>query len=200
MLMIENMSYHYDKERPLFDNLSLNFSTTVIYGLKGASGTGKTTFSRLLANYLKPTKGQIGLSNCPARKAESVQLISQNPEEAINPSWKISKLVQGEVTISEKLQQALGIKSEWFKRYPGELSGGELQRLCIGRALAAEPRFLIADEMTAMLDSVNQAAIWTSVLRIVKAQKIGLIVVSHDEDLLNKICDQVIDINELKRG
>ena len=76
-------------------------------------------------------------------------------------------------------------------RWPIELSGGELQRFCVARALSPETKFIIADEMTTMLDGITQAKIWESLLEISKAMNIGLVVISHEKELLKKLCDRI---------
>ena len=92
-----------------------------------------------------------------------------------------------------------GIQKSWLTRFPQELSGGELQRFSVVRSLNPNTKFLIADEMTTMLDAITQAQILDSVLKIVKERKMGFLLVSHDMDLVDTICDEKIylkDINE----
>ena len=96
----------------------------------------------------------------------------------------------------EKMIEAMGIKKEWLNRWPSELSGGELQRFCVLRALSPETKFLIADEMTTMLDAITQAQIWNVVINYCKENEIGLIVISHDKDLVYNICDRVINLEK----
>lgn len=90
--------------------------------------------------------------------------------------------------IPERVIRGLGIEKDWENRYPGELSGGELQRFCIARALGEGTRFLLADEITAMLDLITQSQIWNFLLQEVKEREIGLLVVSHSDGLLKKVC------------
>ena len=100
-------------------------------------------------------------------------------------------LSEGNESEGEVLKR-MGIKEEWFYRRARELSGGELQRFCITRAMGRETKFLIADEMTTMLDAISQAQIWQSVLKLAKEKGMGIIVVSHEKALINKICDRVV--------
>ena len=88
----------------------------------------------------------------------------------------------------------LGIEQEWLTRWPNELSGGELQRFCVARALGPATRFLIADEMTTMLDAITQAQIWQAILEIAEQREMGIIVVSHEEKLVKRLCHRVIDL------
>ena len=90
-----------------------------------------------------------------------------------------------------------GILPQWMTRFPAELSGGELQRFCIARALGPGTEFLIADEITTMLDAVSQAAIWEMLLRIVQERGIGLLVVTHNEALAKSICTRVVRFSDL---
>ena len=98
----------------------------------------------------------------------------------------------------KELLEDMGIKKEWLNRWPSELSGGELQRFCVIRALSPKTRFLIADEMTTMLDAITQAQIWDVVLDYAKKNDIGVIVISHEKALVDKICDRVVNLEEFK--
>lgn len=100
-------------------------------------------------------------------------------------------LREGGVSPGE-MTERLGIREEWLTRYPDELSGGELQRFCIARALGEETRFLLADEITAMLDLASQKEIWLFLLEELERRNIGLIAVSHSEKLLEEVCHRVI--------
>ena len=94
---------------------------------------------------------------------------------------------------------AMGIKPEWLGRWPNELSGGELQRFCVVRALSPETRLLIADEMSTMLDVITQAQIWHLVLKVVEERKMGLIAITHNQPLAEKIASRIIDLPALNR-
>lgn len=90
----------------------------------------------------------------------------------------------------------LGIERDWLNRYPSELSGGELQRFCIARALGEKTRFLLADEITTMLDLITQSQIWHFLLEEIKGREIGLLVVSHSGPLLDRICTRKVDMDQ----
>ena len=93
-----------------------------------------------------------------------------------------------------ELIEAAGIKKEWMSRWPAELSGGELQRFCVIRALNPKTRFLIADEMTTMLDAITQAQIWKLVLSYAEEHQMGVVVISHDKELVKRLCTRVVDL------
>ena len=90
-----------------------------------------------------------------------------------------------------------GIQKTWLTRFPQELSGGELQRFSVLRSLNPNTKFLIADEMTTMLDAITQAQILDSVLKIVKKRKMGFLLVSHDMPLVETICDEKIYLKDI---
>ena len=123
-----------------------------------------------------------------------MQLVFQNPELSVNPRWRIRQLLREGYPPNPAYLDALGIHSGWLSRYPHELSGGELQRIAkaIARILNSHTQYLIADEMTAMLDANTQALIWQAVLSFTEKQQIGLVVISHDAPLLQKLCDRTL--------
>ena len=189
-----NLSWHYPGGPWLFQNFSIVLEPGEIVGLIGPSGSGKTSLGRLLAGYAKPMTGEVTVAGRHRRgnSHDPVQLIFQHPENAVNPRWRLAKTLTEGWSPDAELLEALGIRKEWLHRYPNELSGGELQRCCIARALGPETKFLIADEMTTMLDAITQAQIWHTVLDIARARRIGLLVISHDHALVNKICNRTV--------
>ena len=96
--------------------------------------------------------------------------------------------------IDERIIRELGIEPDWMNRFPSELSGGEMQRFCIARALGKRTRFLIADEISTMLDLITQSQIWNFLLEEVKEREIGLIAVSHNKPLLERVCTRQIPV------
>jgi peptide/nickel transport system ATP-binding protein len=92
-----------------------------------------------------------------------------------------------------------GLKDNWLGRWPNELSGGELQRFSILRALNPKTKFIIADEISTMLDAVTQVQIWDALLDYCKQNKIGILAVSHDKDLLEVIADDIVIFNDINK-
>lgn len=197
MLKGENLGYRYGShQRWILRNRSISVSPGQRLGLYGPSGYGKTTLAKLLAMYLIPTEGQITLDGkpLPTKGYHPVQLIFQNPELAVNPRWRIYQILSEAGDPDPEQLQLLSIDPSWLDRWPHELSGGELQRIAVARALGAETRYLICDEMTAMLDANTQALIWQAVLSLAQQRQLGLLVISHDRPLLNRICDSILDL------
>lgn len=189
MLVAENLVFSY-KNKKIFDGISLCVGERERVGILAPSGFGKTTLLRLLGGYLQPDSGRIAVDGSPLPKKGycPVQLIWQHPQEAVNPRRKMKTVLEEGGVLDERLIHGLGIEKEWMERYPGELSGGELQRFCIARALGEKTSFLLADEITAMLDLITQSQIWNFLLEEVRSREIGLLVVSHSEPLLQRIC------------
>lgn len=123
-----------------------------------------------------------------------VQLVFQHPERAVNPRWRVKNILREGWEPDQELLDDLQIQASWLERFPAELSGGQLQRVCIARTLSPQTQFLLADEMTTMLDAITQAQIWRTVLAIAARRKMGLLVVSHDKHLLKRICSRVIEM------
>ncbi|HZG39959.1 MAG TPA: ATP-binding cassette domain-containing protein [Nodosilinea sp.] len=162
---------------------SLTVAPGEVVGLMAPSGYGKTTLGKLLAGYLPPSRGQITLDEqpLPTRGYCPVQLVFQNPELAVNPRWRIDRILREGHPPQLHHLDALGIHPGWLTRYPHGLSGGELQRVAIARVLNRQTRYLIADEMTAMLDANTQALIWQVILELARQNQVGVITISHDK-------------------
>ena len=163
-------------------------------GLKAPSGRGKTTLCRLLAGYERPAEGQILLDGRPVRKYQGVcpvQMVWQHPETVVDPLLTLGRTLNEAGAVEERLLDALHIEPDWLSRYPSELSGGELQRFCLARALNPAVRFLLCDEISAMLDLVTQAQIWNFLLDEAGRRDLGLLIVSHDDALLERVCTRV---------
>ena len=133
----------------------------------------------------------------PKNGFNPVQLIYQHPEKVMNPKWKMHEVLEESWDVPDSLLEDFGIQKSWLNRWPAELSGGELQRFSVLRSLNPKTKFLIADEMTTMLDAITQVQIFESVLKIVKERNMGLLVVSHDRDLMDIICDEVIYLDDI---
>lgn len=203
-LRAENISFRYDRKSPwILKNVDLTLDAGERVALTGPSGCGKSTLSKILAGYLEPTEGQVLLDGkpLPTRGYSPVQLIYQHPEQAVNPRWKMERTLKECWEPDEELLKEMGIESEWLKRWPSELSGGELQRFCIARVLGPQTRFLVCDEITTMLDVITQAQIWKLLLERAHERDLGMAVVTHNMALAEKVCSCIVslpDINGLR--
>lgn len=186
----KNLTFSYDeKEGKVLKNVNLQVSSGERVAVLGPSGFGKTTLCKILGGYLQPDAGEVLLDGNPLpRKGYCpIQMIWQHPERAVNPRLRMKHVLLEGMDIEDRIVRELGIEEDWMNRYPQELSGGELQRFCIARALGRGTKFLIADEISTMLDLITQSQIWNFLLKETEERQIGLIVVSHSEPLLEKI-------------
>lgn len=197
ILEAKNLSFSYDKKSdPIIRDLSFQAESGERIAITGPSGLGKTTLCKILAGYLKPDSGQVLLDGEPLPRKGfcPVQMIWQHPEKAVNPRLRMRDTLADGVNVEKRIIEELGIEEDWMNRFPTELSGGELQRFCIARALGEGTRFLIADEISTMLDLITQGQIWNFLLKEIKQREIGLISISHSEPLLQKIAERRISL------
>ena len=200
-LKLEHIDFRYTDKSPwILKDVSLTIEAGERVGIVGPSGYGKSTLSKIIAGYMNPTSGSVMIDEKPLPKKGMcpVQMIYQHPEYAVNPRWKMKKILNECWTPGEEVLARMGIEKDWLNRWPSELSGGELQRFCIARALAANPRYLLADEITAMFDAVTQSQIWQALLHEAKERELGMVIVSHSESLLKRICTRRIDLKALQ--
>ena len=198
ILEADHITFYYRrKDVPVLKDISLSVSSGERVGLKAPSGRGKTTLCRLLAGYERPVKGQVLLDGkllkdyrgiCP------VQMVWQHPETVVDPLLRLKTTLDEAGHVEQRLLDHLHIEEEWLDRYPSELSGGELQRFCLARALRPEVKFLLCDEISAMLDLVTQAQIWDFLLAEAEKRNLGLLIVSHNEALMERLCTRIVEL------
>lgn len=216
-LQAKGICFGYGGKQVLRDfNLTIEPGERV--ALRAPSGTGKTTLCRILAGYLQPASGTVLADGMPLprRGASLVQLIAQHPERMMDPAIPIRRSLAEATTEPEDAQalasweekgggieggstvpqllESLGVQREWLERFPVELSGGELQRCCIARALIARPRYLICDEISTMLDAATQAYLWRFLIDHAQANGIGMVLVTHSDALLDRIATRIVEL------
>jgi peptide/nickel transport system ATP-binding protein len=191
----KNLGFRYGRGPWILQDANISIKQGEVVGLVGPSGSGKSTLARLLAGYDIPQEGSITCGGRPLQSSgiQPVQLVFQHPEKAVNPRWRMRRTITEGWQPDVSFLQMLGIEQEWLDRWPNELSGGELQRFCVARALGPETRFLIADEMTTMLDAITQAQIWHTVMDIARQRNLGILVISHESSLTQRLCSRVIE-------
>ncbi|WP_405308715.1 ABC transporter ATP-binding protein [Methanobrevibacter sp.] len=201
-LKATNISFKYPSAKEyLLKDVNLELDNNKIMGLIGDSGSGKSTLCKILSGYVTNYEGSVTFDGNPLPKKgfKPVQLIYQHPEKVMNPKWKMEQVLKESWEVPDDLLKEFGIQKSWLTRFPQELSGGELQRFSVLRSLNPNTKFLIADEMTTMLDAITQVQILDSVLKIVKQRNMGFLLVSHDMDLVDTICDDKIYLKDLNK-
>jgi len=195
--------------RPVFENVNLSLRKGQRVGIVGRSGAGKTTLGLILAGILKPDQGRLRLGDVDLwaakprirrRLGQQLQMVFQHPESTFDPRWTLALslaepfLLQGRRPASSDLAamlDAVDLDASLLARRPAQLSGGELQRMAIARALCMQPKLLVLDEPTAMLDVLTQARIIRLLEKLQKERDICMVLISHDPALVSSFCDTV---------
>jgi peptide/nickel transport system ATP-binding protein len=200
-LEAKNISFRYAQSPWVLKDLNISIKQGEVVGLIGPSGCGKSTLARILAGYEKPVKGDVSLGGNPLPKKgyNPVQLVFQHPEKSVDPRWRMFQTLSEGGIHSMRTSMILGSTKNGYSRWPNELSAGELQRFCVSRALSPSTRFLIADEMTTMLDAITQAQIYKMVIEIAKRQQTGILAISHSLSLLKNFCERIIDFHTINK-
>ena len=201
ILQAKDLRFSYSKKgAPVLEGVSLSLHSGERLGLWAPSGRGKTTLCRLLAGYERPQKGEVLLDGKPLSAYAGpcpVQMVWQHPETVVDPLLPLGKTLAESGMPEQRLLDALHIREGWLTRYPGELSGGELQRFCIARVLGPDTRFLICDEISTMLDVITQAQIWHLLMEYAEKKQMGLVVVTHNMALAEKVCTRIVSLPDL---
>ncbi len=213
ILDIRNVDASYDGQDLVLKDINLQVHKGRTVALVGESGSGKSSLARVVTGLLPPVKGEIffGKKRLPSslkkRKRtdlQRLQMIYQMPDTALNPRQKIRKIIgrplqfyfglnrkQSEVRILELLDQ-IELPAEYIDRYPTELSGGEKQRICIARALAAEPELIICDEITSALDQLVAEGILKLLLDLQEKLNVSYLFITHDLATVKAVADEIV--------
>lgn len=197
------------------EGVSLTVREGEAVGVIGPSGSGKTTLARIVAGHLAPDAGEVTLEGEPLPRSwrrggraarRRIQLVMQDPWDALSPRLPVYELVREPLDIAGNGErearadavatalQGVGLPSSggFLEARAHELSGGQLQRIALARALICRPRLLVADEPTSMLDASEQARLLV-VLRERQAEMgLGLVLISHDVAVVRKVTDRVV--------
>ena len=199
MLEVQDITFSYQKNgNQILEHVNLSVGPEERLGILAPSGYGKTTLLKIISGYISPDAGRILVDGepLPQKGYCPVQMIFQHPEQAVNPRLRMREVLKEGDGISKELIEGLGIEEDWKNRFPQELSGGELQRFCIARALGKGTKYLLCDEITTMLDFITQGQIWNFLIEETKRRGIGMVIVSHRQPLLDHVCTRQIRLNE----
>lgn len=192
VLDIKSISFGYKKEKLIYDNFSLKLDQNEIISIVGASGSGKSTLFELITKNLKLFKGEI--------KTKKIASIYQDPYSSFHPTYSIIEQINDvvesyEVAELDSLLHRLDLEQELIYKKPHELSGGQLQRCSILRAILIKPDLLLADEPTSALDNIT--ALETMKILISFLDRFGILLITHDEALASWCSDTIINIDNI---
>ena len=205
---------------PVLDDVSLKIEKGKTVGIIGESGSGKSTFARVISGLLPAAQGAILLNGKPLPSAiekrsklecQQVQMVFQNADTALNPSHNVGDILgrplaffhglkgQQKQQRIDELLELVQLPTSLASRRCGALSGGQKQRINLARALAAEPSVILCDEVTSALDTVVAQAILTLLKSLQRKLNIAIVFISHDISTVKSLCDEVVVLYKGKK-
>lgn len=186
LLEVKNLSFGYKKETLLFEDLSFSLKKGEIKVIVGASGAGKSTLFELILGNLKPLSGTI--------ECKEPTEVFQDPYSSFHPSYTLLNQIEDVASTSELegYLTKLNLDYELLLKLPHELSGGQLQRASILRAMLMKSEILLLDEPTSALDNVIQLEVMKMLLDSLK--EVGMLLITHDLELASWCGDEIIEI------
>ncbi|MEE1752083.1 ABC transporter ATP-binding protein [Streptomyces sp. SP18CS02] len=218
MLELDAITAGYDRRVPVFRAASLTVEPGEAVGLLGPSGCGKSTLARVAALLHRPDDGRVVVDGdevrgwrhrAPRALRTAVGVVFQQPRMSADPRLRLRDLIAEPLRATGRrdevpgrtaeLARTVGLTDDLLGRRPHEVSDGQLQRACLARALVLRPRWLVCDEMTAMLDASTTAALVAVVEEYRSEHRAGLLAVGHDRVLLERWCDRTVEWAECLR-
>lgn len=195
VLQIKDLTFFYKKDNPIYDNFSLELKKGELVTIFGKSGTGKTTLFELILGSLKPIKGTIKKSN--------ISMIFQDPYNSFHPTYtifeQIKDVIKKELNKKEldELLGKLSLDKKLLEKKPHELSGGQLQRCSILRALLMKPELLLIDEPTSALDNIIAYDVMKLLVELLDS--CAILLITHDLNMATWCSDKIIRLEENAR-
>lgn len=199
------------RDTTVLHQVNMEIAQGEIVGLLGESGSGKSTLGKIIGGLLRPASGSVWFQGkrieMPYRGElrRQIQMLAQHPETALNPRLKIHRSLLEPYEIyrlpyeKEHLLSYLrqfGIYEEHIEKYPVQVSGGEIQRICLSRVLLLQPELLVLDEATSMLDVISQAQIVRLLEEIHRQREVAFLFITHDQRLAELFCHRIYRIEK----
>jgi peptide/nickel transport system ATP-binding protein len=184
VLEIKNLTFGYTKDKLLYKNFNLTLRVGEIVSIVGPSGIGKSTLFELIAGFLKPISGEI--------RKERFSQIFQDPYTSFHPTYKILNQIEDvcDTKDLDSFLKEIDLDKELLFKYSHELSGGQLQRCSILRAMLMNPKLLLADEPTSALDNITSLKVMKLLIRYL--DRVGILLITHDLELAKWCSDRII--------
>lgn len=191
ILEIKELTFGYLKNNLIYENFDLTLKKGEIKSIVGASGSGKSTLFELITNNIKPVKGTI--------KTKKIASIYQDPYSSFHPTYSIKEQIDDVVDVYNNselndLLKTLNLEQGMLQKKPHHLSGGQLQRCSILRAILMKPDLLLADEPTSALDNIT--ALETMQMLVKFLDRFGILLITHDTSLASWCSDKIINIDK----
>ena len=192
VLQIKDLTFFYKKDNPIYDNFSLELKKGELVTIFGKSGTGKTTLFELILGSLKPIKGTIKKSN--------ISMILQDPYNSFHPTYTIIEQIKDVIKKElnkkelEELLEKLSLDKKLLEKKTHELSGGQLQRCSILRALLMKPELLLIDEPTSALDNIIAYDVMKLLVELLDS--CAILLITHDLNMATWCSDKIIRLEE----
>jgi len=186
ILEVNNLSFGYSKDKLLFENLSLTLKKGEVKAVVGESGAGKSTLFELILQNLKPISGTVKSLYCSQ--------VFQDPYSSFHPSYTLLNQIKDVASLDEMeyYLESINLEYELLLKLPHQLSGGQLQRASILRAMLMKPDLLLLDEPTSALDNVIQLEVMSMLMK--NLDSMGMLLITHDMDLASWCADEIITI------
>ncbi len=214
LLEVRNVfsGYGAQREVPALKDVSIDVSASETVGVIGESGSGKSTLGRVISGLMTPWEGEVMLDGRPLAgslkqrtrdELREVQIVFQMADVALNPRHTIAKILGRPLAFYfganrktadqrvEELLELVGLDPSFARRFPRELSGGQKQRVNLARALAADPKLIICDEITSALDTVVAESILELLDELQERLNVAYVFISHDISTIARIADKV---------
>ena len=222
LLKVLNIKKSYTQKKFLkksvkivLNDVSLSLEQGKCVGIIGESGSGKSTLGRIITGIEKADSGVVEFEGKNIHQKENrnvkndVSIVFQNYISSVNPRFSVAQIIAEPLIISsqvnrskidknkideemKKLIKIVGLSEEFLERFPHELSGGQLQRVCIARAIVTKPKFILLDEAVSSLDVSTQVEILDLLQKLKKEYNLSYIFITHDLLTITYICDSVI--------
>ena len=193
------------------DGASISLQKGKTLGLLGQSGSGKSTLGQMMVGLLRPDSGELffhsKLLSYPIRgqARRRIQILFQHPEVSFNPQLTLRQSLVEPFKLMGKpfddgailsVIEPFGLHAEHLARYPGELSGGELQRAALARVTVLEPEMILLDEPTSMLDVITQAQMIDFLRRYQQQHQTAYLFITHSTALAEQFCDELVKMED----
>ena len=211
----QDRGFGHTRQQVLFD-VSLSVKKGTCLGILGESGSGKSTMGRVLCGLLRPDSGEALLDGIPVYGSRAgrrnlqnkLSVVFQDYTTSANPRFRVKDVIGEGLTVRERrekrrldrpreiarLLELVGLPADFAGRFPHELSGGQLQRVCIARAIATKPRFIVFDEAVSSLDVSVQAQVLELLLEL--KGDMTYLFIAHDVQAVTYLCDHIMFLHE----